>query len=65
MTKNPSESSLRVKFDAASRAHFSLFLQRVMGSVSPNVKLSHNWHMEAIAEYMAALCEWAGDAAGD
>ncbi len=54
MTKTPPETSLRVKFDAASRAHFSLFLRRVMGSVSPSVKFSHNWHIEAMSEYLAA-----------
>ena len=54
MTKNLSKSSLRGQFDAASRAHFSLFLRRVMGSVSPNVRFAPNWHIEAISEYLAA-----------
>jgi hypothetical protein len=44
----------RVKFDAASRRHFSLFLRRVMGTVAPGARYSHNWHIDAIAEYLAA-----------
>lgn len=54
MAKDPSENTLRVKFDAASRAHFSLFLRRVVATVSPHTPYMHNWHIEAIAEYLAA-----------
>lgn len=45
---------LRDQFDAATRAHFSLFLRRVMASVSPGVSYAHNWHIDAISEYLAA-----------
>lgn len=41
-------------FDAASRAHFSLLLRRVVASVSPGVRYCHNWHIDAISEYLAA-----------
>lgn len=52
---NPRKPSLtRDQFDAASRAHFSLFLRRVMATVSPGVRYRHNWHLEAISEYLAA-----------
>ena len=54
MTKPPVKKPIRVKFDAESRAHFSLFLRRAMASVSPHVRYSHNWHVDAIAEYLAA-----------
>lgn len=54
MAKDPSENALRVKFDAASRAHFSLFLRRVVATISPHTPYMHNWHIEAIAEYLAA-----------
>ncbi|MFZ4542130.1 MAG: hypothetical protein ACOYNL_10115 [Rickettsiales bacterium] len=37
MTKELVETGLRGQFDAASRAHFSLFLRRVIGSVAPGV----------------------------
>jgi len=44
----------RVNFDAASRRHFSLFLRRVMATVAPATPYLHNWHVDAIAEYLAA-----------
>lgn len=56
MTIEPMQDALRVKFDAASRTHFSLFLRRVMATVAPASPYIHNWHVDAIAEYLAA-CE--------
>lgn len=47
---------LRGHFNAASRTQFSLFLRRVMATVAPGVAYSHNWHIDAIAAYLAA-CE--------
>ncbi len=47
-------AAARTHFDAASRQHFALFLRRVMATVSPGVSYCHNWHIEAIAEYLAA-----------
>lgn len=54
MAKSKKPSLTRDQFDAASRAHFTLFLRRVMASVSPGVQYVHNWHIDAIAEYLAA-----------
>lgn len=54
MTKTSKPSLTRDQFDAASRAYFSLFLRRVMGGVSPGVRYQHNWHIDAISEYLAA-----------
>lgn len=56
MTIDPMQDALRVKFDAASRQHFSLFLRRVMATVAPASPYLHNWHIDAVAEYLAA-CE--------
>ncbi len=44
----------RDQFDAASRLHYSLFLLRVMATVNPGVRYAHNWHIDAITEYLAA-----------
>lgn len=54
MAKESAKDPLRGQFDAASRADFSLFLRRVMASVCPHARFSANWHMEVIAEYLAA-----------
>lgn len=54
MANKPTTSSIRGQFDAASRQNFSLFLRRVMTTVSPGVRYVHNWHIDAIAEYLAA-----------
>lgn len=54
MEDEPREKSLRVKFDAASRIHFSLFLRRVVATIAPATRYVHNWHIDAIAEYLAA-----------
>ena len=54
MTDSHWITPLRVNFDAASRSHFSLFLQRVMATVAPAAHYRHNWHIDAIAEYLAA-----------
>lgn len=48
--------ALRQPFDTASGRHFSLFLRRVMATVSPGVRFASNWHLEAIAAYLEA-CE--------
>lgn len=47
-------SAARVKYDAARRQNFSLFFHHVMRSVAPGVTYVHNWHIDAIAEYLAA-----------
>lgn len=47
---------LRDRFDAASRAHFSLFLRRAIGTVAPGMVYQHNWHVDAIGEHLMA-CE--------
>ena len=44
----------RDQFDATTRDHFSLFLHRVMASSAPGVAYRHNWHMDAIGEYLSA-----------
>ena len=54
MMKNAPQTPRRDQFDAASRTHFSLFLRRVMATVSPGVRYRHNWHIDAMAEYLAA-----------
>ncbi len=46
----------RAKIEAATRNDFLFFLRRAVKSVSPGVTYLHNWHIEAIAEYLAA-CE--------
>lgn len=51
---NPSDETLRVQFDAASRRHFRLFLRRVMASVAPSTPYQHNWHVDAISSYLTA-----------
>lgn len=48
---------LRVKFDAAARMYFSLFFRRVMGTVVPGATYLHNWHIDAISEYLAACAK--------
>ena len=45
---------IRRHLDAASRLHFSFFLRRVMGTVNPGASYCHNWHIDAISEYLAA-----------
>ena len=35
---------------------FPLFLRRAIGSVAPNMRYQHNWHIDAISEYLMA-CE--------
>lgn len=52
-------SQVRGRFDAASRQHFALFLRRVLATTAPGARYQHNWHIEAIAEYLAACA--AGD----
>ncbi len=59
MVKNTFDPLVRAQFDAASRAHFPLFLRRVVASVAPNARYSHNWHIDAISEYLMAAM--AGD----
>jgi predicted phage terminase large subunit-like protein len=57
MKHEPLENALRVKFDAASRRHFSLFLRRVLATIAPGTCYSHNWHIDAIAEHLAACAQ--------
>ena len=40
--------------DEATRQHFPLFLRRVVATTSPAASYAHNWHIDAIAEYLAA-----------
>ncbi len=47
----------RGQFDALSKQHFSLFLRRVMATVAPGAEYRHNWHIDAIAEYLAACAK--------
>ena len=54
MEDQPRENAVRVKFDAASRIHFSLFLRRVVATIAPATRYAHNWHIDAIAEHLAA-----------
>ncbi len=42
--------------DAATAQNFSLFLRRALMSTAPGVQYEHNWHIDAIAEYLRA-CE--------
>ena len=49
----------RVNFDAASLPHFRLFLRLVLATVAPATKYLHNWHVDAISEYLHAAA--AGD----
>jgi len=59
MTEPDFYRTARVNFDALSREHFSLFLRRVMATVAPATPYRHNWHIDAIAEYLTAAA--AGD----
>ncbi len=54
MEKEPFKGLGRVKFDAASRDDFSLFMHRVMATIHPGAEYQHNWHIAAIGEYLAA-----------
>ncbi|MES2983921.1 MAG: phage terminase large subunit [Pseudomonadota bacterium] len=54
MTKHDTSAHLRGQFDAASRTHFSFYLRRVLATIAPGARYAHNWHMDAIAEYLAA-----------
>ena len=56
MVKTDAEWAMRVKFDAATRAHFPLFLRRAIGDVAPSMRYQQNLHIDAIAEYQMA-CE--------
>lgn len=40
--------------NAASAHSFPLFLRRVVATTSPGVKYTHNWHIDAITEYLSA-----------
>lgn len=44
----------RAQFDALTRHHFPLFLRRVVATSNPGASYLHNWHIEAISEYLAA-----------
>lgn len=41
-------------FDAATATSFPLFLRRVVATSAPGAKYAHNWHIDAIAEYLDA-----------
>ena len=45
---------LRHALDDATRRHFPLFLRRVVATTSPAARYAHNWHIDAIAEYLQA-----------
>ena len=49
----------RVNFDAAKIAHMRFFLRLVMGTIAPATVYRHNWHVDAISEYLSAAA--AGD----
>ncbi len=40
--------------DAATASSFPLFIRRVVATTSPGAKYAHNWHIDAIAEYLEA-----------
>ncbi len=44
----------RAQFDALTGTHFPLFLRRVLATSNPGAEYLHNWHIEAIGEYLAA-----------
>lgn len=54
MRNGPATGRGRAKFDTATRTHFSLFLRRALLSAAPGVQYRHNWHVDAISEYLAA-----------
>jgi predicted phage terminase large subunit-like protein len=37
------------------KTNFKFFLQKAFYSLHPNVRFSHNWHIDLIAEYLTAL----------
>ncbi len=57
MVKTTPKKPERVPIDPSSRAHFIHFLRGVTRTVSPNMRYQHNWHIEAIAEYLIACAE--------
>ncbi|MFM9889760.1 MAG: hypothetical protein ACKVOE_03815 [Rickettsiales bacterium] len=56
MTKLSRLNDARAQFDALTAAHFPLFLRRVVATSAPGASYLHNWHIEAISEYLKA-CE--------
>ncbi len=40
--------------DALAREDFGFFLFRVMKTIAPGTRYQHNWHVAAMAEYLAA-----------
>lgn len=50
-------SQLRRALDEATRQHFPLFLRRVVATTSPAAHYAHNWHIDAIAEYLQACAK--------
>jgi hypothetical protein len=54
MMKTPLMMRQRVPIDAGSRAHFVRFLKGAAYTVAPNMRYQHNWHIDAIAEYLMA-----------
>lgn len=54
MVKTPPMLPKRVPIDAGNRDHFVHFLKDVARTVAPNMRYQHNWHIDAIAEYLMA-----------
>lgn len=48
---------LRAALDDATRQHFPLFLRRVVATTSPAAQYAHNWHIDAIAQYLQACAK--------
>lgn len=46
---------LRRRADLLARHDFGYFTERVFGVVSPGDRYEHNWHIDAIAEYLKGL----------
>jgi predicted phage terminase large subunit-like protein len=46
--------SLPIALAQATRTDFSLFLRRVVATTSPAARYAHNWHIDAISEYLGA-----------
>ena len=61
MTSVSEEYQLRrlasASFDAATSQDFLLFLRRSLLTVNPGGRYNHNWHIAAIAEYLAAAAK--------
>lgn len=54
VSKTLSIQRIRAYLDEVSGEAFPLFLRRVMGTVVPGRRYHHNWHIDAIFEYLSA-----------